>query len=194
MSDQLAVGREIHRKAIHLVTTIIPLAYISILPKKEHIFIVCVSMTIGFLSADLLRIFSKTAERYFLKIFSMLLREGEINHQLTGATYLFIGLTLAVFLFPKEIAIVVMMFLTIADPVAAITGKTFPVKKIFNKSVGGFLAFFLCAVIIISIQSGFTFIGLIVAIIAAVVELLPVRINDNITIPVVSGYMFILLR
>ncbi|MEJ2542926.1 MAG: hypothetical protein P8Y99_02560 [Calditrichaceae bacterium] len=194
MSDQLNIGKEIQRKSIHIATTLIPLAYISTIPKKEHIFLICVFMSIGFLVVDLMRLYWKTAEKYFLKIFSVLLREQELNNNLTGATYLFIGMTLAVLLFPKTIAITVMLFLTIADPSAAIIGKIVPIKKIFNKSVGGFLGFLICAMIIVIIAFNFTITGLIVAFAAALVELIPMKLNDNLTIPVVSGYLFLFLK
>ena len=194
MSDRLNIGREIQRKSIHLATTLIPLAYISIIPKKEHIFLICVFMSIGFLIADLMRLYWKTAEKYFLKIFSVLLREEELNNNLTGATYLFIGMTLAVILFPKTIAISVMLFLTISDPSAAIIGKIVPIKKIFNKSIGGFLGFLICAIIIVIIAFGFTLTGLLVALAASIVELMPIKLNDNLTIPIVSGYLFLFLK
>ena len=194
MGDRLNISNEMKRKLIHLSTTLIPLLYISIIPNKEHIFLICVLLSIGFLLVDLLRMFSRITERYFLRIFSSLLREDEIDRQLTGATYLFIGLTLAVFLFPRDIAVIVMMFLSIADPDAAIFGKTLPMKTIFNKILGGFFAFLFCATIIVTTVNGISLIGLIVAFIAAIVELLPLKINDNISIPVISGYMFIFLR
>ncbi len=194
MIDRLSIGKEIQRKSIHLITTLIPLAYIYIIPKKEHIFLFCVFMATGFLSADLLRMYWKKAEKYFFKIFSSLLREREFKNQLTGATYLFIGLTLSVVLFRKEIAIPVMLFLTIADPIAAIAGKLIPVKEIFRKSLGGFLGFLICAIIIVTMAFGFTYFGLIVATITALVEIIPLKINDNLTIPVISGYLLILLK
>jgi len=194
VSGRLKTNREVQRKSIHLATTIIPLAYISIIPQKEHIFLICLILSIGFLLADILRMFWKTAEKYFKMIFSALLRENELKSDLTGATYLFIGMTLAAFLFPKEIAVLVMLFLSIADPSAAITGKLAPIKKIFNKSIGGFLGFLFCAIIIVIIVSGFSFIGLIVAFAAAIVELLPLKINDNLTIPVVTGYLYLFLK
>jgi glycerol-3-phosphate acyltransferase PlsY len=194
VSDQLNIGREIQRKSIHFATTLIPLAYSSIIPKKEHIFLICVFISIGFLAADLLRLYWKTAEKYFLMIFSALLREDELKNSLTGATYLFVGMTLAVFLFPKDIAIAVMLFLSIADPCAAIVGKSIPIKKIFKKSIGGFLGFLICASVIVTIVLGFSYTGLIVALAAAMVELIPLRLNDNLTIPVVSGYLLIFLK
>lgn len=194
MSDQLAIGREIQRKLIHLLTSAIPLAYISIIPIKEHIFFICVILAIGFLSVDLLRMFSLDVRRYFLTIFASLLREDEINRRLTGATYLFIGLTLAVILFPKEIAIPVMLFLTLADPCAAIIGKKYPIKKIFDKSLGGFLAFAGCAVIIVFVFMGYGLLHVLIALCAAIVEILPVKIDDNLSIPVISGYLFILIK
>ena len=194
LKDGLNIGREIQRKVIHLVTTVIPLAYISVLPRKEHIFLICVFMSIGFLTVDLLRLYWKTAEKYFLKLFSILLREKETENQLTGATYLFIGMTLTVLLFPKEIAVCVLMFLTIADPIAAIAGKTLPIKKIFNKSLGGTLGFLITAVMIAGAINGLTPLTFIVASSAAIVELIPLGVNDNLSIPVISGYVFLILR
>ena len=194
MSDRLNLGREIQRKSIHLATTLIPLAYVSIIPKKEHVFLICVLLSIGFLTADLLRMYWKTAEKYFLKTFSVLLRENELENNLTGATYLFIGMTLSVFFFPKTIAVVVMLFLTLADPIAAIAGKMLPIMRISSKSIGGFLGFFICALIIVTIAFGFNLSGLIIALATAIVELIPIKINDNLTIPIVSGYLIIFLK
>ena len=113
----------------------------------------------------------------------------EQKKQFTGATYLFLGMALTLYLFSKEAAIPALLFLTLADPAAALVGKRYGSATFFDKSIEGSLAFCLtaCAVIL-----GFTFygwIGLGVAFIATLVEFLPLKINDNLLIPVVSAYL-----
>jgi phytol kinase len=194
LGDRLDISEEIRRKIIHILTSLIPLAYITIIPSKEHIFTICVIMSIGFLTVDLLRMYLPAVKKPFLQIFEVLLREGEINNHLTGATYLFIGFSIAVFLFPREIAVPVMLYLSIADPCAAVIGKLWPVKKLFGKSLGGFTAFFISAAIITGFFSGYDYESFIIAFCTAAVEMLPLKINDNLTIPVFSGYLFMILK
>lgn len=193
MKDRLSIGREIQRKTIHLTTSFLPIAYYYLSVSREQILFICVFITIGFLIADLLRMFSKAIEKYFKKIFSKLLREPEIKNQLTGATYLFIGLTLSVILFPRHIAVPAMLFLTLADPFAAIIGKIYDLKKIFNKSLGGFIAFFTMATIVVLLFTNLRVYGILIAFLAAIVEILPLKINDNLTVPIVSGYLFMII-
>jgi len=194
VKDRLGIGREIQRKTIHLTTSILPIAYFYLSVSREQMLFICVFITIGFLIVDFLRMFSKAIEKYFIKIFSKLLREPELKNQLTGATYLFIGLTLSVILFPKNVAVPAMFFLTLADPFAAIIGKKIELKRIFNKSLGGFFAFFIVAALIVLVFTDFWIYGIVIAFLAAIVEILPLRINDNLTVPIVSGYLFMFIK
>lgn len=193
VQDRLNLSREVQRKSLHILTSIIPLVYhFYISVTREQIIVLCVFLTIGFLSVDLLRFFSGVVRSYFIRIFSRLLRHPELNRNLTGATYLFTGLSLAAILFPREVAVPAMLFITLADPFAALAGKTMPLQTIGTKSVGGFIAFFLVATVCVLVVTDFGFSGVVVAFIAAVVEFLPLKLNDNVTIPIAAGYLLLL--
>jgi dolichol kinase len=188
MGDSLSIRTEIKRKSIHLFTTVIPFLYFFFL-NKEQILLICIILSTGFLTFDLLRIYNRTAKRIFMQIFAGLLRDNEKSGKLTGATLLFLGMTLSVCLFPEQIAVTAMVFLTLADPVAAIAGKRWGSVAIFNKTMQGSMGFFLTAVLLTMLVWGFSWQGIVVAGTAAVIELLPLQVNDNITIPVVSGIL-----
>ena len=194
MQDTLGIKKELERKLIHLSTSIIPIMYFFINADREQIIFLCVFISIGFLAVDLLRFLSGFAEKHFLRIFSKLLRTAEYKTDLTGATYLFIGLSISVILFPREVAIPAMLFLTIADPFAAVAGKTMGLKRIFNKSLGGFIAFFMTASLISLVFTSLGLLGVVIAFLTAIVEIVPIKINDNLSIPIFSGYLIYLLR
>lgn len=194
MTDRLGLGREFQRKAIHFFTSLIPLVYYYLSITREQMLVICVTITIVFIFFDILRLLSKIIEQYFLMVFSKLLRKSEIEKKLTGATYLFIGLSLSILLFPKEIAVPAMLFLTLADPLAAVIGKIYRIKSIFEKSLAGFLAFVMMASAVVLLWTNFGILGMIVAFLAGIIELLPLKVNDNLTVPICSGYLFYLIR
>lgn len=193
MGEKLKIKQELLRKAIHISTSVIPLLYFYG-TAGEHIFFVCVFLSTGFLVADLMRINFALAGKYFLLIFSKLLRRKEKAKELTGATYLFISMTVTVYFFPREAAIPAMMFATLADPVAALTGRKFGSKPFRGKTLEGLAGFFLCASAIVIFMTGFSYAGIGVALLAAIIEFLPLKINDNVLVPVSSAILFSLIQ
>ena len=192
-SDQLTLNREVQRKLIHIFFSVIPIGY-WLGWDRNIILGLCLFLAVGFLVADILRIKFALARRYFVFIFSKLLREDELEKDLTGATYLFWGMSATVFLFFKEAAVPALLFVTFADPVAAIVGKRFGKHRVFNKTVEGFEGFFLTAVLIVVAFSPFGFWGFVIALLAALLELFPLKLNDNLIIPIVSGFLFNLIQ
>lgn len=99
--------------------------------------------------------------------------------------------------FDKEIFLAAAAFLIIGDTVAAIVGQLLGRVRIFGKSLEGTLSNFLACVLIALFLSKLPIppkgiflplkIGVIGAICASVVELMPFKINDNVAIPVVAG-------
>jgi len=191
--DRLNLQLEIRRKAIHILASVIPFAYWQGMPEPVVLYILLFLST-GFLAADLLRMKFALAEKYFLIVFSPLLRENELKKQITGATYLFWGMTAAVFLFAKEAAVPAMLFITLADPAAAIAGKWFGKEHFYGKTIEGLLGFYLTAAMIVLVFTDYSWVGLLIALASAVIEFLPLGINDNLLIPVVSGYLFMVFR
>ncbi len=192
MNEQLRLKEELLRKSIHLVTSVIPLCY-YFGASRQTILFVGLFLTIGFLTADILRMNFDLARKYFLIVFSRLLREDEQKRRFTGASWLFLGMTATFYLFPKEAAIPAVLFLTLADPVAAIAGKKFGSDFFFEKSIEGSLGFYLTASAVILVFTDYSWLGIGTALGAAVVEFLPIGINDNILIPLFTGYILYVL-
>ena len=112
--------------------------------------------------------------------------------KLTGSTCLLLATTLVFLLFQKEVAILALLFLAAGDPAAATVGERFGKRKFYDKSLEGCLAFIVVCTGVAAIAVGFG-LGLSIPVVAVglacatVAELLPVRFDDNFTIPLISG-------
>jgi len=185
---------ELVRKAIHFCSIVIPILYLA--TTKTVALSILIPLTIGFIVIDVARYYFPPLGNIFYKIFGTLLRKHESDSRqktLNGATYVLIAASLSVALFPKLIAITAFSILIISDMTSALVGKRFGRHKFFSKSLEGSLAFFLSAMIVvlatpkISYVPGEYAIGFFSAAIGALVEALPIGIDDNITIPLCVG-------
>ena len=92
-------------------------------------------------------------------------------------------------LFNIPIAVAALLFLSIGDSFAALGGKLFPKVIIGNKTLSGTLCGLVISLIVVlminqSLLPAVIFSG---AIAAMGIELIPLRTNDNLTIPIFSG-------
>jgi glycerol-3-phosphate acyltransferase PlsY len=105
-----------------------------------------------------------------------------------GSTYFLFSTILTIILFPKSIAIASLLILILADTAAALVGKAIGKVPIHGKTLEGSMAFFLTSLLIVLIYPSLNrFSGSLAALGATLVELVPVEINDNLTIPLVAG-------
>ena len=105
---------------------------------------------------------------------------------------------LTIITFPKPMALIAIYTLAIADPLSAIVGIKFGKHKVTkNKSLEGSAAFFtatfICSVIILSGYQGsltgvIIFISLALALLSSILELIPLKIDDNLTIPLFTAF------
>ncbi len=129
--------------------------------------------------------------RRLLNMFSPLMKTEE-DSRFTGATFMLIAGLIAFLVFDRHVAAAAMLFLSLGDPAAALVGTRLPGPRFFGKSPGGTLAFVVvalavCAGLVWTGVSPFSW-GLVTgAVVAAVVELLPAPFDDNLTVPLVSG-------
>ena len=177
---------EISRKIVHLATLSIPIGY-AILPEKTVVVIV-LFLFLGFLSVDLLRHYHSGMASLFRKYFlGTVLREEE-RATLMGSTYFLFSSLLTILLFPKSIAIASLLILILSDTAAALIGKWVGRVSIFGKTLEGSLAFFFSSLLIVWLYPNLSrFSGTLASLGATVVEVLPIRVNDNLTIPLVAG-------
>jgi len=195
-NDLLNDQQELFRKIIHIGCSVIPLSYLYYF-SREQIITISGFISIGFILAEILRRFSDKLQQIFFFIFKPLLREDEKEKRITGATFLFVSLTLIFIFCDKNTAIPAALILTISDSFAAIFGKKFGRRKFLNKSVTGSLTFFIFGNVILFIllpQLGM--LNIVIAAILTIIEALPIPISDNLTLPVstcllVEGMFFI---
>ncbi len=179
-------SNELVRKAIHLSSSFIPLLYWLIFDRDLMLKVVIV-LASGFLFAEYLRFHLPVAKQLFIKIFGSALRDHE-QKKLTGATYVFTGAVLCIFLFPKEIAVPSLLILSLSDTFAALVGIPFGRHRFLAKTVEGSTAFFIVTLIILAFFFPDKIIlNFIVALFLTVVEAYPSNLDDNFMIPLAAG-------
>ena len=158
---------------------------------KGILLIILGTMTGLFVAWEIVRFASPSVNRWMMLHLGVILKKEE-GFRLTGSTYLLVS-SLAVFLlFEKYIAITSLLFLSIGDLMAAVIGEKFGKRIVFNKSLEGSLACLASCLLIGLVMTRVSpAIVLPVAIVGAVsattVELLPIPIDDNLTIPLFSA-------
>jgi dolichol kinase len=94
-----------------------------------------------------------------------------------------------VVLFDKPIAIAAIAFIIVGDTLAALIGRKYGRHRFFNgKSWEGSAACFAGTLVVAVFTPGLGWpVALIGAVVAAVVEALPLGTDDNVTVPILSG-------
>jgi glycerol-3-phosphate acyltransferase PlsY len=143
------------------------------------------------LACDIVRLKVPAINRFIFSRFGSFIRSNE-EHKLTGTAPYILGIASSLFLYPSEIATAAVCFLAFGDVAATTIGERYGKTKIGDKSLEGTLAFVVAAVSAglllslagITVPNGVILAG---AIVAAGAELLPLPVNDNLVIPLVSG-------
>ena len=193
---------EIYRKTIHLGSLIIPFAYRYLLHnnKKLAVLYFLLPLSLGLFIFEILRLEHRTIKRFFWNFFGIMLRKYE-RSDFTGATYLMVSSMICISLFPKDIAFISLSFLAIGDTLAAIVGISLGKRKLPNseKSVEGslacFIGTFVFAMFFLNPQTYFVpLVGLAGAIGATIAESSRIAIDDNVKIPVFSGFIMAIVN
>lgn len=147
---------------------------------------------------DYLRQSKPALNRVLLRLFSQVLRDNE-KHNLTGATYLVIGVFIIVFFFERDIVMLSLLFLAVADPIASYFGIRFGKDRLFGrKSFQGTLAAFISCMIVAGgyfyahnlMTDRLLMVSILSGLAGAIAEAVPVgRLDDNLVMPVLSAIM-----
>ena len=144
------------------------------------------------LTVDLIRLRVPAFNEFVMTRFSSFIRASEAR-KLTGTPPYVLGIGLSLLLYRTDIAAAAVCFLVFGDVAATAVGERYGRTKIAGeKSLEGTAAFIVAAVVAgsllplagIYLSSGIVLAG---ALAAAGVELLPLPVNDNLAIPLVSG-------
>ena len=115
--------------------------------------------------------------------------------RVTGATFLILAAMVSFVWFDREVAVLSLLFVSVGDPAAAIVGSRSKRGRLFGKSLAGSLAFAVAAGAAAALtalhpdvpMAWWVGVGVLVS---AIVELLPMPLDDNFTVPLaVAGVM-----
>ena len=161
------------------------------------------AVAIGGFLLDLVRSKIPQLNILVIKIMGPLMRRSE-REGVSGLPFYALGVSLSLFFYQRDIAIVSIMFLVFSDPLSSFFGVLYGKDKIMpNKSLQGAVAgFFTCYLITLFYVMNTATLGthiLVFAIISGVIgaasELVSAfNIDDNLTIPVLSGLGMTLLN
>jgi glycerol-3-phosphate acyltransferase PlsY len=147
---------------------------------------------------DMFRLQWKELNLLVIKKLPIRLKRKEVN-SLSGSPFFLGGVFLTLLLFSPEAAFGGIIYLCIGDLSAVTIGKNFGRIRIFEKTLEGSMAFVLSTIIVLLALKYFGVIhlstlGVVVgAVVCAVVELLPINIDDNLTIPISGAFILKLL-
>ncbi|MEW5701012.1 MAG: diacylglycerol/polyprenol kinase family protein [Candidatus Zixiibacteriota bacterium] len=185
-APELAYSGEVWRKLLHLVALIIPVGYYFV-ARPVGIGIVASCFVVSLL-IDISRFRDWPIQRTWQRVVSPIVRPKESDN-FTGATHILLSGWLCPLLFTRPAAAFAMTTIILGDIAAALIGRRWGRHRYAgNRSWEGSAAFFGGGLIAaFAIPSVPLSIGIPVALLAAVVEGLSRRVDDNLTVPLVAG-------
>jgi dolichol kinase len=197
--DTLAKRSDLHimRRVWHILCGVVCLFafYLTKTPILYWGYMALVVACLGFF-LDFLRLKNEKINEGLTNFFGPIMRKSE-KVSFSGLPFYALGVALSIFFYEESIAILAILFLIFGDPVASIVGVYYGRDRLLpNKTLQGTIAAFstclsvaIIYLIVLGVHSPnlilFAFFG---AIVGALSELLSAfNIDDNLTIPVISG-------
>lgn len=206
---------EIARKLLHLFALVMPIGIFYIPKLNFSWYIPAIILAVVFLGSiiiEMLRFKHPVVQKMFYKLFGTMLREEE-SIKTTGSTYVVGAALLCSLIFYKQphISFIVLTLFILGDAIAAIVGLSIGRTKIVGKKSleGSVACFLLCVVLFIAlfpfvpglldVWNGKIPFALIVitSLAITVFELIPLKItpkiviNDNLAVPVITGFVML---
>lgn len=205
ISSPLRLRSDLHltRKLWHMATGLIGL---FVYHKSGLSTDLTASILLGFsalsFTVEFLRLRNEKMNQLLMLIMKPVMRESEKN-SVSGMPFYALGVSLSLFFFPERIAVLSVLFLIFADPIASFCGILYGRDKILpNKSLQGTIAAFsVCyiATLVYGLIHASPSMDLLVfaifaGLIGALSELCSQFVDDNLCIPVISGLGLFLLN
>jgi dolichol kinase len=186
---------EVFRKMIHYSSASISIGYYYM--EKNLVLVILSVLLLLMLGVEFLKYKSESIYNLYLKYFKDMLREHEYDRKkfrFNGASWVILSCIICIFFFPKLIAIMGMLMLSLADSTAGLLGRLYGKKQYApNRSFVGTLTFFVMGLIVIAVTPKYTYsfkeyiIGIAAVVITTFAEAFYLHIDDNLTIPIVGS-------
>lgn len=143
-------------------------------------------------------IIRKTYGRMFYRAMRRKERQRE-KFELVGSIYVLLAAMLCCLFFYKEVAVISLTLMLVADAFAALIGKAYGTRMLrHNKSLEGTTTFFVCSILVMlasNVILPLNYISIIACFGATFVEFFDdrLKIDDNLSIPLVVGFILTFL-
>lgn len=182
---EITLYNEFKRKGIHLFALAIPVGYFLL--SKKTALLVLVPIAVCSIVVDIIRLWKLPSSRFLNRVIGPMLRDHE-SYSLSGSSHILSASALSIVFFDKKVAIAAIVYVILGDIAAALIGRVYGKTKIENKSLEGSLAFLTVCLVVALVLPGLPFwIGAIGALVATAVEALSIPIDDNLSVPILSG-------
>ncbi|MHA1917173.1 MAG: haloacid dehalogenase-like hydrolase [Candidatus Ranarchaeia archaeon] len=188
----LKLKTEAKRKLVHISGLLLIPIWIFL---PEFVIGLTLSVTMLYAFSEIVRL-----DGYYVPIISEitleLAREEERSWFIASPIWYAVGILITFTAFPAPASFVGIIALVIGDTFSALTGIRFGKHKTNynkNKSYEGMIGFIIPTFLLLLLLTN-VYIALLVSIIAAIIETLPIPANDNIIIPISASGLYYVLR
>lgn len=195
----LSYGGEIWRKALHLVSLIIPIGLL--LWGKATALLILVPVATLFVLSEIARSRSTAVRSLIYRLFGFMMRPEEIPDgpaplRFNGATWVLLSACVVVAVFEPDQAAAGFIIGLIGDAAAALVGRKFGRRRYGHKgkTIEGTVAFVVAAWLAVQFVPGVPPLGSLAAVaVAALVEGIGLPINDNLSVPFAAALVLTLV-
>jgi dolichol kinase len=151
------------------------------------------------LIVEFARLRSPAFNERVVRSWSMIIRRNEVN-RMTGVPYYVASAILSIVIFPKPVAALSLLYLAFGDPIASLFGILYgdlsfrfsSGKSLIGTAAGMFTCFMITMIFLsgsyLPISTILT-LSVVGGLAGGAAELLPLEVDDNLSIPMVSGFV-----
>lgn len=194
--NQISFAGELARKGTHMFALVIPGGYHLLGLSKTGMLAIMIPIACTMILIDISRLRQwKFWTEFAQKLAGSMVRQHEADGDFTGATYILTTVCFTVAMFDKPIAVAALAFIVVGDTFAALIGRKFGRHRFWNgKSLEGSAACLVGTLIVAALTPDLAWqVSVVGAVVATVAEALPLGVDDNVTVPIMSGLVMTLL-
>lgn len=203
-SERLAMRNDLHiaRKLWHVGMGLTMILVYLLTGMSQQTAILILGSVLGVdLLVETARLRLPAFNQQVCKYWGPFMRSCEVN-KMSGAPYYILSSLLALTIFPKPVGVLSILFLAIGDPFASVMGITFGKKSIriaqgksLIGTLSGIAACTLVSLVFLKVypipvtDGAWWMISLVGGVAGGTAELAPFDLDDNFTIPMISGFV-----
>jgi dolichol kinase len=206
-ANGLSYVAELRRKSLHLTALGFPVGIVLV--RRPVALAILISLAVFAVALDVLRQKSSAVREPFLRVFGGLMRPQEVPADgaplvLNGAVWMCVAAAACAVLYPAPVAAAALIMQQMGDAAAAIVGRRYGTIRLpgLDKTLQGS-----AALAVVAFATAWLFARLPVeglaeslpasrlaagAVAAAIAEALPLRVDDNLRVPLIAGAAMLL--